>query len=163
MYLFFSLHLNRNKNWNINKGKFMMSIRRKQSHEIIMNHARKDSIIDIDNLSASIRTRENRNYALKSTITETNYSEINELEDTSEEENSFHQLEETETTLSDQECEDGHSNLNDLTDEKLLSSASTHLPTNRPKSSAYLRKELLRKTLMETKILSGNCDILFHY
>ena len=140
-----------------------MSISRKQSHEIVISHTRTDSIIDIDNLSATMRSRENRNYSLKSTITEINYSEINEKEDTSDEENSFHQLEETETTLSDQECEDGHSNLNDLTDEKLLSSASTHSPTNRPKSSAYLRKELLRKTLMETKILSGDCNILFHH
>ena len=139
-----------------------MSIARKQSQEIIVNHARKDSIIDIDNLSASMRLGENRNYALKSTITETNYSEINELEDNSEEENSFHQLEETETKLSDQECEDGHSNLNELTDATRLSTGSTHLPTNRPKSSAYIRKELLRKTLMETKILSGDCHILFH-
>ena len=139
-----------------------MSISRKQSHEIVINHTRKDSIIDIDNLSASIRSMENRNYALKNPITETNYSDLNELEENSEEEKSVHQLEETETKLFDQECEDGHASLNDLTDATRLRTSSTHLPTNRPKSSAYKRKELLRKTLMETKILSGDFDILFH-
>ena len=118
-----------------------------------MNHARRDSIIDIDNLSTSIRLRENRHYSLKDIIKQTNYSELNELEEKSEEVDPDHQLEENETKLSDQEAKEEHSKLSDLTDATLLRTGSTQLSTNRPKSSAYIRKELLRKTLMDADIL----------